>query len=228
MIKTIKELKRAFAKQLVDEVSPNLILNSPENLSKHSSLYPINMGEAWVHSSAGLYNLLNVNARNTVKKNNKEAYNARKKNNILDLHPLTIYAAQRGVGFDFGFTKKQAANSDSYPPLPNAATPTPWVAFDITDGSFETLSGLSTQTPVEKNFKKFTFKKTIQTQECTQHTKRKITEKRSHKNKTIKNTQHISHNFKTHNNSSSSPLKIHLLVSYFSQHPFFYLISVWL
>ena len=160
MIKTIKELKRAFAKQLVDEVSPNLILNSPGNLSKHSSLYPVNMGEAWVHSSAGLYNLLNVNARNTVKKDNKEAYNARKKNNILDLHPLTIYAAQRGVGFDFGFVQNsQTKNGDSYPPLPNAAEPSPWIVFDITDGKFETLSGLSTQTPVEKNFQKFTFKK---------------------------------------------------------------------
>ena len=60
MIKTIKELKRAFANQLVDEVSPNLILNSPPPGLK--SLYPMNMGEAWVHSSAGLYNLLNVNA----------------------------------------------------------------------------------------------------------------------------------------------------------------------
>ena len=64
MIKTIQELKRAFAKQLVDEVSPNLILNSPGA----KSLYPMNMGEAWVHSSAGLYNLLNVNARFSVKK----------------------------------------------------------------------------------------------------------------------------------------------------------------
>ena len=142
MIKTIKELKRAFANQLVDEVSPNLILNSPGS----KSLYPINMGEAWVHSSAGLYNLLNVNARYGVKKNNKQEYNARKKNNILDLNPLTIYAAQRGVGFDFGFIQNnQTQNEESYPPLPNAAKPTtPWVAFDITDDSFETLSGLST------------------------------------------------------------------------------------
>lgn len=163
MIKTIKELKRAFANQLVDEVSPNLILNSPPPGLK--SLYPMNMGEAWVHSSAGLYNLLNVNARHGVKTNNKQDYNARKKNNILDLHPLTIYAAQRGVGFDFGFIQNsQIKNGDSYPPLPNAAEPSPWIVFDITDGKFETLSGLSTQTPVEKNFQKFTFKKTIPTQ----------------------------------------------------------------
>ena len=125
----------------------------------------MNMGEAWVHSSAGLYNLLNVNARYNVNKNNKQDYNARKENNILDLHPLTIYAAQRGVGFDFGFIQNsQTENGDSYPPLPNTAKPTPWVAFDITDGLFETLSGLSTQTPIKKNFKKFTFRKTIPTQ----------------------------------------------------------------
>ena len=161
MIKTIQELKRAFAKQLVDEVSPNLILNSPGA----KSLYPMNMGEAWVHSSAGLYNLLNVNARFSVKKTNKQEYNARKKKNILDLNPLTIYAAQRGVGFDFGFIQNsQTENDDPYPPLPNAGKPTPWVVFDITDGPFKTLSGLPTQIPAEKNFKKFKFKKTIPTQ----------------------------------------------------------------
>ena len=160
MIKTIKELKRAFTNRLVDEVSPNLILNSPQP----TSLYQTNMGQAWVHSSAGLYNLLNINARNGVKKKSDKDYNERKRNNIIDLNPLTIYAAQRGVGFDFGFTKgEQTENSDSYPPQPKTATATPWVVFDISKGPFETLSGLPTQEPVKKYFHKFTFQKTIPT-----------------------------------------------------------------
>ena len=50
----------------------------------------------------------------------KRDCNARGKSNILDLHPLTTYAAQRGVGFDFGFNQKsQTENGDSYPPLPS-------------------------------------------------------------------------------------------------------------
>ena len=162
MIKTIKELKRAFANRLVDEVSPNLILNSPQP----KSLYPANMGEAWVHSSAGLYNLLNINARYGVKKKSDKDYNERKRNNILDLNPLTIYAAQRGVGFDFGFTKsEQTENGDIYPPQPRTSQASPWVVFDISKGPFETLSGLPTQAPVEKHFNQFKFKKTIPTQE---------------------------------------------------------------
>jgi hypothetical protein len=113
----------------------------------------------------GLYNLLNVHARHGVKKRSDQDYNERKKKNILDLNPLTIYAAQRGVGFDFGFTKNgENQNSDSYPPQPNAAKPTPWVVFDISKGPFETLSGNPTQTPIKKHFNAFTFKKTIPTQ----------------------------------------------------------------
>ena len=103
MIKTINELKRAFADGKVDEVSPNLILNSP---STSQSLYPTNMSEAWVHSSAGIYNLLNVNARRRVNIKNESDYKERKRKNILDVNPLTIYAAQRGVGFDSGFIDK--------------------------------------------------------------------------------------------------------------------------
>ena len=161
MIKTIKELKRAFVNQSVDEVSPNLILNSPQP----KSLYPTNMEEAWVHSSAGIYNLLNINARYGVKKKSDKDYNERKKNNILDLNPLTIYAAQRGVGFDFGVTKsEQTENDDIYPPQPRTAQPNPWVVFDLSKGPFETLSGLPTQEPVKKHFHKFAFQKAIPTQ----------------------------------------------------------------
>ena len=162
MIKTIKELKRAFSKGLVDEVSPNLILNSPGS----ESLYPINMNIAWIHSSAGLYNLLNVNSRNPVKIEDNQSYNSSKSKNILELNPLSIYAAQRGVGFDFGFTKQgKETNNYPYPPQPDKAlTTTLWVAFDITKGSFKTLSGLPAQKPIKKDFDKFKFKKTIPTQ----------------------------------------------------------------